>query len=125
MDWSPLAAPERARCLAGHLLQFPAQHLLTVLNLFRLSYGPTLCAFATRQEAKSSCPAPRNTGNGIFGHTNRRRPHQYLHAGCLHRNLGKIGRAGGRSRPTEFRGARRGTTLSTSLQAPQSLAASV
>ena len=125
MDWSPLAAPERARCLAGHLLQFPAQHLLTVSNLFGLSYGPTPCAFATRQEAKSSCPAPRNTGSGIFGHTSRRRTHQNLHAGYLHHNLGKIGRAVRRSRPTEFRRARRGTTLSTGLQAPQSCAARV
>ena len=81
--------------------------------------------FATRQEAKSSCPAPRNTGSGIFVHTSRRRTHQNLHAGYLHRNLGKIGRAVRRSHPTEFRCARRGTTLSTGLRAPQSCAASV
>src|SRR5215469_11481955 len=116
--------PERPRCLARHLLQFPEQHLLTVEPI-RALVRPTLCAFATKQEAKSSCPAPRKTGSGIFGHTNRRRTHQNPRAGYLHRNLDKIGRAARRGCPTEFRCARCGTTRSTSLQAPQSFAASV
>jgi len=82
-----------------------------------------LCAFTTRQEAKSSYPAPRNIGSRIFGRTSRHRTQQRLRAGYHHRNLGKIRGPVQHIRPTEFHCARRGMWLSTSLQAAQSPAA--
>jgi hypothetical protein len=99
--------------------------LLTAERILALPQGEPPRIFITKQEAKSSCPVPRNTGGGIFGHTSRRRPHRSPHAGYSHRNLRKIGGTARIGRPTEFRCARRGTMLSTNLQAPLSCAANV
>src|SRR6516165_6157533 len=84
-----------------------------------------LSRFTTSREAKPSCLAPRNIGNGISGHTSRRRTHQNPHAGSPQRNRGRSEESARVGRATELRFATRHSSLpTTNIRAPRTSFAS-